>query len=231
MKHLATLTLAMISGLSGLAHAEDGVQWHVLGPAFSHHFGKNVTDGAQIIEPEHLVTTCPSIQLGINNGGICKTELVPAKTAFNETNTAIGVERVREGSDFSQYAMIVKDSYSEFGVMAGVRYQPLSAVVGSVKMSLGLAGGLWYRTVANYKASSAPITRCDNSGFCYAYNETIVTTEMSRRVIPFAMPVMTIGSVSGKGARLNLALIPKMTVGEIVVAPVTTLMGQLSYGF
>ena len=129
------------------------------------------------------------------------------KEGWHQTNPAIGLEKSWRYANHvdKAYGSFVRDSYGKPSAMLGVGRQWPLVGARSVSIDGGLVAGLWYRSVL------------DDAG-----------TSLKRGVVPFVLPALTINE-QRTGLGLNVALAPRLKIGNRVLVATTTAMFQLTY--
>lgn len=129
------------------------------------------------------------------------------KEGWHQTNPAIGLEKSWRYANHvdKAYGSFVRDSYGKPSAMLGVGRQWPLVSARSVSIDGGLVAGLWYRSVL------------DDTG-----------TSLKRGVVPFVLPALTINE-QRTGFGLNVALAPRLKIGNRVLVATTTAMFQLTY--
>lgn len=245
MKHLLVFFITVF-GLA-TAHATDGVdgvEWRLLGPAFSYHSSLN---GAPIINTQATaeVTGCKSAD-GVPNVFYCDGPRVFLERGWSSSNPALGIERSAPSSPGSLnrdklFATVVRDSYGASSLMVGAGRQWPVVSVGDFSLSAGISGGLWNRTVAIgdvergricyrfvddpvYGNMCLPVPKKYDGMYTTKYYETV----FKRVTVPFLLPFIEIKhDASGLGA--NIALAPRIKIGKYETVPTTTIMLQFTY--
>ena len=102
------------------------------------------------------------------------------------------------------------------------------------QISLGVTSGLWYRSVStevrNLSQQEAWLCKYQAGTTCILSKFEVDATELSRQIVPFVIPTLSVKSASGKGIGANLAFIPKLEFRGFVV-PVNTWVAQVTYTF
>lgn len=222
--------LCLFSSSQAVAQAE----WRLLGPAVSWHNDKS---GALIKTPAHVGREM-SCQSSIDVYGSpveeCRQSIVPARSGWSQFNPAVGLERITRSRTTSirDFGQIVRDSYGEWGLMAGRGFTWQLINSESVSVEAGLAGGLWYRTTA-IRSSQIEYgwkTRADRTGYLSIKSEPykVTQTHLERRIVPFLLPVATINH-RPSGMAVNVSVLPKTSINGRLVVPTSTLMIQSTF--
>lgn len=237
MKALLGLFLALMSSMSLAAQQEGrGTEWRILGPAFSHH-ARSTGQDVPISKPAHGVWDCHREGA---TGRSCYGRVVPAEQAWSGNNPAIGVEFSAPSSPGSSsrdlvYSSLVRDSYGKIGVMAGAGRTWSVLQLGSVEIDLGIASGLWYRTVAAGVVNGGKINYCfendkDFGNRCFPGTDDYQETVLKRRLVPFLLPMISMTEASS-GLGVNISFMPKIKLGRYYSVPTSTVMMQVTYKF
>lgn len=205
---------------AGIAQAEElpgATEWRVLGPAFSRHLS---LDGAAITQE----ASRPG---------------VPEIKKWNENNPAFGLMRStrdQNGNAEKYFGQVVKDSYGKMGLMLGKAYSWHVYGEESIRIELGYAAGVWYRSYAVTKKDTAWHTTIIPPSQPGGFNTLDATqlnyerTEIKRAWIPFVLPVATFEH-KPSGIGLNLSFIPKFKIAGRQISPVNAILFQTTYRF
>lgn len=205
--------------------------WRLLGPAFSYH---QDLSGSYITKPAAGYWDCRTDR----SGRLCLGKNTPTEFGWSGSNPALGLEvsgpsYVGSTTRDRAFATIVRDSYGKMGVMAGAGRAWQVGEAGSFRLSAGLSGGLWYRTVANGLVSAGKISYCfQNDQFygndCVQGKKDFYVTKLERRIVPFVIPFLEFTEVTS-GLGVNIGFIPKIKIGKYYTSPTNTLIMQLTY--
>ena len=193
--HQMKLIVFMVFALFSIkSHAEE---WNLVGPGVSFHDGNNGTRS----------------EIVFKQGG-ADVHVID----WSEFNPAIGLEAVFPDSDgwaTRAFGQLVRDSYREFGFMAGIGRSKTIFSIGSMAVDAGVLGGLWWRqSLGGFEEFR------DQDG------------NMGRRVFthkkltPFILPAFY---AYGQKGGLVVTIIPKMSIGGKSLSSVTTVAAQIFY--
>lgn len=234
MKRIILLILVAAPGLSAGQGAP--LTWTLLGPAVSKHAQ---SDDGYIVEPARGYWQC---NVTSATGRDCVGVVTPPKVGWNEQNDAIGLEVSRVdalGQRDSLYVNLVRDSYRELGLMAGMGRTWPAGQVGTLRLEFGFAAGLWARTVAVGTKPGGLTSYCYTDHFsetCDTFPNSAIpantyqVTDLRRAVVPFVFPLFSVTETK-TGLGLRAALAPPISVGAYQVVPTTTFMLQATYKF
>jgi hypothetical protein len=212
------------------------VEWRLLGPAASWHADEK---GALIERPASVRTDCTVTGSSPLPGGVsiqnvtCSNTMTAERTAWSQFNPAIGLERITRipGDLVSQrlFGQLVRDSYGQWGAMAGagLTWQLLSGE--SFALEAGFAGGLWYRTTAITTQSERQAQVITNNGSSVRYETYIVReTRLQHHLVPFVLPLASI-THRPTGLALNVSVFPKTRIAGRLIVPTRTVLVQTSF--
>ncbi|PIZ23948.1 MAG: hypothetical protein COY49_00620 [Comamonadaceae bacterium CG_4_10_14_0_8_um_filter_57_29] len=224
--------LATISTFATAANNSLDPEWRLLGPAAAFHNG---FEGSYITKPATGVMVCHD-----ERGYTCTGVDIAQQRGWQEKNPAIGIEFSQLSSPGASsrdrfFATIVKDSYNQMSLMAGVGRGWAIGSFGTVRFEMGASGGLWYRTVAGQDMVAGKKNYCFTNdpkygNVCLPSGNDYYMTEIKRAFVPFILPFLSVTeSVTGVG--FNLAIAPKIKIGSMYTVPTTTFMLQTTYKF
>ncbi len=211
----------MAAAACPLAWAQAQPERRLLLPAASFH--ANDKDG-RIVRQRSLSTVCDPA---------CRTAETPEQREFTEFNPGLGLEwtwRDEQDRATKAYGQVVRDSYGRTSVMVGAGYLwPINP--GRWQVDAGFTGGLWWRSEMKFRNEIATFQPCDPLGPpCAPANYTTRRSEVKMKLVPFLFPVVSVSDrVSGYG--LNLAFVPRVTLGNRIVNSTNTVLVQLTKTF
>lgn len=208
---IAAATCAAAAPASATDAPDPNIQWRLLGPAWSHHFGSS---GARISverSPQVLCVAVPNTDPTNTSAPVLQcttTQRISAVTPrWQSNNPAFGGKRIRHFDDHDEamIASYITDSYGSESFLAAYAASWVLAEKFGVTLSAGAGAGLWWRTVLS---NGDP-------------------TNIHRKFVPFVLPMISVAD-RNTGLGVELAFAPKVRLAGYSSAT-PTLMIQLSY--
>lgn len=238
---IRTLALAVLLSCSAAQAFEvpplpdfsvDKGEWVIRGPARSWHAGLS---HAPTVRDPSAQLTCEQPSGPQDNSpyfSTCRESYDFGDQKWNEQNTSFGIEKRIKTTDKIEdraFAMAVKDSFGDRGFMAGIGRDWEVAHVNGVRLGFGISSGLWRRTISYGYKPAGPMMVCpDWRSDCYSSKTvTLNRQDLRRKTAFFVLPFMSVNYDSGEGAELAIA--PKMRIGNLVNIPETTVMMQMTW--
>lgn len=216
------------------AQAQGNVQWRLLGPVHVHHEDSN---GAELMAPQGA-GGIDCTRTAVNESGVkfCNGIAAKQEVAYARGNPAIGIERSVIGEEYTDKAFVnfVRDSYSNESLMLGVGRSWPVATWGEFRVEAGASAGLWWRSVWDGQSLTpgGEMSFCTNDqvrgNICSKTKYPYYVSDIRRAVIPFVFPFISIEHRKS-GIGMNIAIAPKLRIGNVDTAPTNTLMIQLTF--
>lgn len=200
----AAAVLASACALSAAAASAQS-RWTILGPAVSYHASD---EHAQVQRQELVDTHCvrPLPTAPVVAAPRCRQIVSVEQTRrWNERHAAIGLERRQLGTRRTArvFTTLIEDSYGQLGLMGGAGWTWRVAQWNGWQSHVGVAGGLWRRTVLEDDA-----------------------THLRRATRLFAMPVLLIDSPT-VNVGVSVSYLPSVSIGGNPLNPTSVWTLQL----